>query len=134
MAIYYREKPLSMPPYAIELAMYTGMRVSELSTLKWSDINDICISINKSAKQNRLKNEFSVGKTKTKKSRAYPVDGQTNHLLARIKRVQEEHGILCEWIFTDGNGSYTYDTSNLAEKKKIIQERNAKFKNLAHTG
>ena len=111
-----------------------------------------------------------------------------------IKRVQEEHGILCEWIFTDGNGSYTharnitdcmtrlcrenklngggitklrkttssdlqakgtpksvvasmlghttevnekyytYDTSNLAEKKKIIQERNAKFKNLAHTG
>lgn len=105
-----------------------------------------------------------------------------------------EHGILCEWIFTDGNGSYTharnitdcmtrlcrenklngggitklrkttssdlqakgtpksvvasmlghttevnekyytYDTSNLAEKKKIIQERNAKFKNLAHTG
>ena len=183
-----------MPPYAIELAMYTGMRVSELSTLKWSDINDICISINKSAKHNRLKNEFSVGKTKTKKSRAYPVDGQINHLLARIKRVQEEHGILCEWIFTDGNGSYTharnitdcmtrlcrenklngggitklrkttssdlqakgtpksvvasmlghttevnekyytYDTSNLAEKKKIIQERNAKFKILAHTG
>ena len=97
-----------MPPYAIELAMYTGMRVSELSTLKWSDINDICISINKSAKHNRLKNEFSVGKTKTKKSRAYPVDGQINHLLARIKRVQEEHGILCEWIFTDGNGSYTH--------------------------
>ena len=188
------QNPLYMPPYAIELAMYTGMRVSELSTLKWSDINDICISINKSAKHNRLKNEFSVGKTKTKKSRAYPVDGQINHLLARIKRVQEEHGILCEWIFTDGNGSYTharnitdcmtrlcrenklngggitklrkttssdlqakgtpksvvasmlghttevnekyytYDTSNLAEKKKIIQERNAKFKNLAHTG
>ena len=56
---YYRENPLYMPPYAIELAMYTGMRVSELSTLKWSDINDICISINKSAKHNRLKNEFS---------------------------------------------------------------------------
>ena len=128
------------------------------------------------------------------KPRNHPVDGQINHLLARIKRVQEEHGIFCEWIFTDGNGSYTharnitdcmtrlcrenklngggitklrkttssdlqakgtpksvvasmlghttevnekyytYDTSNLAEKKKIIQERNAKFKNLAHTG
>ena len=61
---YYRENPLYMPPYAIELAMYTGMRVSELSTLKWSDINDICISINKSAKHNRLKNEFSVGRLK----------------------------------------------------------------------
>lgn len=191
---YYRETPLYMPPYAIELAIYTGMRVSELSTLKWSDVDDICISINKSAKHNRLKNEFSVGKTKTKKSRAYPIDKQITDLLARIRRMQEEHGILCEWIFTDGTGSYTharnitdcmtrlcreqkissggitklrkttssdlqtkgtpksmvasmlghttevnekyytYDTSNLEEKQKIIQARNAKFKNLAHTG
>lgn len=29
---------------------------------------------------------------------------------------------------------YTYDISNIEEKKKIIQARNAKFKNLAHTG
>ena len=186
-----------MPPYAIELAIYTGMRVSELSTLKWSDIDDTCISINKSAKHNRLKNEFFIGKTKTKKSRVYPVDEQITNLLKRIKHVQEEHGILCEWIFTDGNGSYThsrnitdcmtrlcreqnlnggginklrkttssdlqhtgapktvvasmlghtievievnekyytYDVSNLDEKKKVIQNRNAKFKELAHIG
>lgn len=191
---YYTENPLYMPPYAIELAIYTGMRVGELSTLKWSDIDDICISINKSAKHNRLKNEFFVGKTKTKKSRSYPVDKQITDLLTRIKRVHIEHGILCEWIFTDGNGGYTharnitdcmtrlcreqkingggitklrkttssdlqskgtpksmvasmlghttevnekyytYDTSNLNEKQKIIQKRNAKFKTLAHTG
>lgn len=85
---YYRENPLYMPPYAIELAIYTGMRVSELSTLKWSDVDDICISI--------------------KKSRAYPIDKQITDLLARIRRVQEEHGILCEWIFTDGTGSYPH--------------------------
>ena len=113
------------------------------------------------------------------------------HASSEYKKNME---FLCEWIFTDGNGSYTharnitdcmtrlcrenklngggitklrkttssdlqakgtpksvvasmlghttevnekyytYDTSNLAEKKKIIQERNAKFKNLAHTG
>ena len=105
---YYTENPLYMPPYAIELAIYTGMRVGELSTLKWSDIDDICISINKSAKHNRLKNEFFVGKTKTKKSRSYPVDKQITDLLTRIKRVHIEHGILCEWIFTDGNGGYTH--------------------------
>ncbi len=191
---YYRENPLYMPPYAIELAMYTGMRVSELSTLKWSDIDDICISINKSAKHNRLKNEFLIGKTKTKKSRAYPVDEQIKNLLARIRRVQEEYGILCEWIFTDGKGSYTharnitdcmtrlcrenklngggitklrkttssdlqakgtpksvvasmlghttevnqkyytYDTSNLDEKQKVVQNRNAKFKSFMQVG
>ena len=185
---YYEEHSLYMPPYAIELAMYTGMRVSELSTLRWSDIDDICININKSAKHNRLKNEYFIGKTKTKKSRVYPVDDQIKNLLARIKRVQEEYGILCEWIFTDGKGGYTharnitdcmtrlcrenklngggitklrktassdlqakgtpksivasmlghttevnqkyytYDTSNLDEKQKVVQNRNAKFK------
>lgn len=192
--VYYHENPVYMPPYAIELAIYTGMRVSELSTLKWSDINDICISINKSAKHNRLKNEFYIGKTKTKKSRVYPVDAQISELLKQIRKIQKEHGILCEWIFTDGNGGYTharnitdcmtrlcrehklngggitklrkttssdlqsagtpktvvasmlghtievnekyytYDTSNLAEKKEVIQNRNAKFKELVHMG
>lgn len=191
---YYKENPVYMPPYAIELAIYTGMRVSELSTLKWSDIDDTCISISKSAKHNRLKNEFFIGKTKTKKSRIYPVDEQITDLLNRIRQVQEEYGILCEWIFTDGNGSYTharnitdcmtrlcrehklngggitklrkttssdlqsagtpkmivasmlghttevnekyytYDTSNLDEKKQVVQNRNAKFKNLTRIG
>lgn len=191
---YYTSTPTYMPAYAIELAIYTGMRVSELSTLKWADITDSFININKSAKHNRLKNEFSVGKTKTKKSRVYPLDEQIIKLFSRIKHIQTEYGILCEWIFTDGNGGYTharnitdcmtrickenglssggitklrktassdlqangtpkpivasmlghttevnekyytYDTSNLDEKQKIIQKRNSKFKNLVHTG
>lgn len=191
---YYADIPTLMPPYAIELAIYTGMRVSELATLRWDDVSDDCISINKSAKHDRLNNEFYVGKTKTKKSRVYPVDEQIEELLNRIKMVQEENEILCEWIFTDGNGGYTharnisdcmkrickenklsgggitklrkttssdlqragtpksvvasmlghteevnekyytYDTSNLDEKKEIIRNRNAKIRSLKHTG
>ena len=190
---YYTNTPTYMPAYAIELAIYTGMRVGELAALKWTDLEDGVISINKSAKHNRLKNEFSVGKTKTKKSRVYPIDEQIMALFTKIHHMQVEHGILCEWIFTDGNGGYTharnitdcmtricrenglsgggitklrktasselqavgtpksvvasmlghteevnekyytYDTTNLNEKKKIIQIRNAKFKNLACT-
>lgn len=105
---YYTNTPTYMPAYAVELAVYTGMRVSELATLKWSDVADGVISINKSAKHNRLRNEFSVGKTKTKKSRVYPIDEQITELLTRIRNMQTEHGILCEWIFTDGNGGYTH--------------------------
>ena len=187
---YYINTPTYMPAYAIELAIYTGMRVSELATLKWSDLAEGVISINKSAKHNRLKNEFSIGKTKTKKSRVYPIDEQITELLTRIYSMQTKYGFLCEWIFTDGNGGYTharnitdcmtricrenglcgggitklrktassdlqavgtpkpvvasmlghtsevnekyytYDTSQLDEKKEIIQTRNAKFKNL----
>ena len=170
------------------------MRVSELATLKWSDVTDGVISINKSAKHNRLRNKFSVGETKTKKSRIYPIDEQITELLTRIRNMQIKYRILCEWIFTDGNGGYTharnitncmtricrenglcgggitklrkttssdlqssgtpksvvasmlghteevnekyytYDTSKLDEKKKIIQTRNAKFKNLTCAG
>lgn len=85
-----------MSAYAVELAIYTGMRVSELCTLKWNDITDNCISINKSAKFNRIRNEYSIGNTKTKKSRIYPIDEQITELLARIRRIQTEHQILCE--------------------------------------
>ena len=98
----------NMPAYAVELAVYTGMRVSELATLKWSDVTDGVISINKSAKHNRLRNKFSVGETKTKKSRIYPTDEQITELLTQIRNMQIKYRILCEWIFTDGNGGYTH--------------------------
>lgn len=191
---HYLSAPIYMPAYAVELAIYTGMRVSELCTLKWTDITDNYISINKSAKFNRMNKAYSVGSTKTKKARIYPIDTQITQLLERIKQVQEEHHILCEWIFTDGNNGYihagnitsymtrlcrecgldgggitrlrktassdlqtngtpkavvasmlghttevnekyyTYDTSNLEQKKEIIQNRNVKFKNSTHIG
>ena len=121
---YYKNNPTFFAPYAVELAIYTGMRVSELATLQWIDTNDDYISINKSAKHDRLNNEFSVGKTKTKKSRVYPVDKQISSLLQRIKKVQEEQGILCEWIFTDGNGSYTHSRNIGDCLKRICKENN----------
>lgn len=191
---HYSSAPTYMPAYAVELAIYTGMRVSELCTLKWTDIADNYISINKSAKFNRVHKEYSVGSTKTKKARVYPMDAQITTLFERIKQVQTEYKILCEWIFTDGNSGYvhagnitsymtrlcrecglsgggitklrktassdlqtsgtpkaivasmlghtteisekyyTYDTSNLDQKKKIIQNRNVKFKELTPAG
>lgn len=188
---YHKENPLNMSSYAIHLAVFTGMRTGELCTLKWSDIENGCISINKSCKYNSLTHEFSVGDTKTKKSRKYPLDNQTKSLFEQIKKVQMQHGILCEWIFTDGKGSYihthsvtdlmnklckrnnlngggvtklrkttssnlqsagvpktvvasmlghttdvnelyyTYDTSNLDEKKQVVESRNSKFQKMA---
>ena len=188
---YHKEHPLNMASYAIHLAVFTGMRTGELCTLKWSDIENGCISINKSCKYNSLTHEFSVGNTKTKKSRKYPLDDQIKSLFKRIKQIQIQNGILCEWIFTDGKGSYihthgitdlmnklckannlngggitklrkttssnlqsagvpktvvasmlghttdvnelyyTYDTSNLDEKQKVVQNRNAKLQRMA---
>lgn len=182
----YADRPLFMPRYAVELALLTGMRVGEIASLKWDDIRDGYIYIHTSIKHNRLNNEFHVGKTKTKKSREFPLCDEIIELLQKVYCVEKEHGVLCEYIFTDCEGGYikpqritdcikrltnylgihgggitalrktinsnlrkqgvpvtiassilghtpevnerhyTYDTSNLSEKQKIIKERNSK--------
>ena len=40
---YYKIKSTSLEilPYAVELALYTGMRVGELSGLMWNDIDEV---------------------------------------------------------------------------------------------
>lgn len=119
---HYGSAPTYMPAYAVELAIYTGMRVSELSTLKWTDISDGYISINKSAKFDRMNKEYYVGNTKTKKSRIYPIDAQITQLLERIRCVQEENHILCEWIFTDGNGGYVHAGNITSYMTRLCRE------------
>ena len=173
------------------MAMLTGMRVGEIAALKWDDIHEGYILIHNSIKHNRLKNEFYVDTTKTKKSRQFPMCDEIKDLLERIRNVQREYGCASEYVFTDGKGGYingqrisdcakrltnhlgihgggitalrktinsnlrqngvpvtmvasmlghtpevnekyyTYDTSNLAEKQKIIKDRNAKVTTLA---
>ena len=182
----YGDKPEFMPRYGVEMSLLTGMRVGEIASLKWEDIHDEYIYIHTSIKHNRLKNEFHVGTTKTKKSRQFPMCDEIEALLKRIKNVQEEYGCVSEFVFTDGRGGYingqrisdcmkrltnylgihgggitalrktinsnlrrngvpvtiaasmlghteevnnkyyTYDTSNLSEKQKIIKDRNSK--------
>ena len=186
----YGDRPDYMPRYAVEMSLLTGMRVGEIAALKWEDVHEDYILIHTSIKHNRLKNQFHVGDTKTKKSRQFPMCDEIEALLKRIHKVQEEYNCVCEFIFTNGNGSYingqrisdcmkrltnhlnihgggitalrktinsnlrkngvpvtitssilghtpevnekyyTYDTSNIAEKQKIIKERNAKLTTL----
>ncbi|BDF32892.1 hypothetical protein CE91St62_09580 [Lachnospiraceae bacterium] len=186
----YDDKPLYIPRYGVELAILTGMRVGEIASLKWTDINADCIRIHTSVKHNRLKNECYIDTTKTKRGREFPMCDEIVSLLKRIKSIQEEHGCLCDFIFTNCEGGYisgqlisdcmkrltkhlgihgggitalrktinsnlrhngvpvtivasmlghspevnekyyTYDTSSLTEKQKIIKDRNAKVTSL----
>lgn len=188
----YGDKAMFIPRYGVEMSMLTGMRVGEIAALRWEDIHDNYILIHTSIKHNRLKNEFYVDTTKTKKSRQFPMCDEIEDLLMRIRNVQEEYDCVSEFIFTDGNGGYingqrisdcsnrltsylgihgggitalrktinsnlrrngvpvtivasmlghspevnekyyTYDTSNLVEKQKIIKDRNSKVTTLAY--
>ena len=82
--------PYYMPDYAIELAILTGMRAGELSALRWSDIDDNNINIRYSEHRWQLdgvdqKAEYFVGRTKTKKSRCFPITADIQTVLDKIK-------------------------------------------------
>lgn len=82
------EYPLYMPDYAIELAMFTGMRVGEISALHWDDVDDDFIHIDYS--EHRLdyedkKSELIIGEPKNFKHRVVPITSDIRNLLNKIK-------------------------------------------------
>jgi len=101
----YERNPNYLPLYAIELAIYTGMRVGELCGLKWEDIIEDSFLIRRSIKYKPRKKEYYIGDVKNKRPRVFPVDESIKKLLERIKKVYEENGTLCEWVFAK-DGSY----------------------------
>ncbi len=103
-----------MAPYAILFAAFTGVRVGELSVLKWEDIRDDpftggrFILINRSESYNPVDNSYEIRDVKNHKDRIYPVTPQIQELLDTLKKVQEEHHLSCEWLFPDGNGGHIH--------------------------
>ena len=80
--------PSYMPNYAIELAMYTGMRVGELAALHWSDVDDSFIHINFS--EHRLDYtdktcEIVIGEPKNGKHRVVQMTDEIRRLFEKIK-------------------------------------------------
>ena len=68
----YKQKPDYIVPYAVELAMYTGMRVGEISALTWDSIKDNVIIINKEEIYDRIENKYYiVNYSKNKKKTKY---------------------------------------------------------------
>ena len=92
--------------YAVELSLYTGMRVGELSGLKWEDINyeEQSITICRSEKYNRKKNEFYISTTKNDKVRTFPLTSEIKDVLDRVKKEEIKRGFLTEFVFSDVDG------------------------------
>lgn len=109
--------PTNFTFYAVELAAKTGMRVGEIATLKWEDINyDMgYINICRSDKYKKMRNksgkvskkEWIVDETKTKMCRKFPIDESIKKSLERIKSVQEKYGMVSEWVFPHPDYGWT---------------------------
>lgn len=100
----YDRKPNYIPTYAVELATLTGMRVGELSALKWEDIHETYIFISKSEKYNRIEKKYYIDQTKNKEDRKFPVSEEIRNLLDRVKKAEIRSGYVCEWVFANQNG------------------------------
>ena len=101
-----KKYPDDVRPYAIELALYTGMRVGELSGLMWEDIDETrqCINIQHSEKYNPLKKTFFVSTPKNGKTRVFPLTAEIAALLKNVREVESKYGYLTEFVFSGPNG------------------------------
>lgn len=102
--VWQAEKPYYIALYAVELAFYTGMRVGEISALKWSNINDDYIRINMSEKYDREQKVFYISETKTGKERKFPMTDDIIGLLERVRAVESRNGWMGEFVFSNENG------------------------------
>lgn len=98
--------PKFMQPYATMLALYTGMRVGELTGLMWSDIDFKrgFITIQHSERKNRKTGEYTVSDTKNHLKRTFPLTGEIKDLLYSIAEVQKKCGVDSEFVFANENG------------------------------
>ena len=100
------EKPQYIPSYAVELAIYTGMRVGELAALKWGNIkyDKDYILIDSSEKYDRVEKKWNIESTKTGKERQFPLSDEITNLLNRVKKVELKEGYIGEYVFMNENG------------------------------
>lgn len=100
----FANKPWYIPTYAVVLASLTGMRVGELSALRWEDIDNDRIMIRNSEKYNRKTKEYFISSTKNDKIRGFPITTAIESLFKSIKKVEIKYGYYCEWVFANENG------------------------------
>lgn len=117
----HKEQPNYIPTYAVEFASLTGFRVSEIAALKWSDIQNGMIIVNKSEKYVRDKKEFSIGDTKNGKLRYMPLTDEIVGLLRKLRKVQEEYGYLNDFIFANEDGRIHAPTISDCARNKCKQ-------------
>lgn len=104
----YKEKPEYISPYAIELALLTGLRIGELSALRWRDISDV-ITIRNSEKSHRPEKGsifYTVEGTKTGKERQIPVTAAIYDLFNRVAEAEKKASYSkdSEFVFINESG------------------------------
>lgn len=88
---YQKRKPKYMPAYALELQIIAGLRRGEIPPIRWTDVTDTYLSINKeqilvraSDRNDKGYNKI-VDHTKTYVDRAFPMTNELRDFFRRLK-------------------------------------------------
>lgn len=95
--------------FAIEMALYTGMRVGELAALRWEDIifeEDIML-IRRAERFDRSTKTSNIILVKNGKERIFPLIDEIKTLLFKVRSYEVDRGWLGEYVFQDENGRLT---------------------------
>ncbi len=115
-----QKHPKYMPNYAIELAMCTGMRVGEISALRWTDIQDDGIHVDFS--EHRLDysdrpSELVIGEPKNGKHRVIPMSQPICDLLSKVRSLGSESDEGFVFVRPDGRRYTGHDISCAASRR-----------------
>lgn len=97
------ERPTSLSPYGVRLALLTGMRSGEICGLRWSHISDYDFLICESEKYNQKTKEYYISDTKTEKDRTIPITEDLSSFLADMKKLQEKYGMTEDFVISVGD-------------------------------
>lgn len=93
----YRKQPRYITPYAVEFASYTGMRVGEVAGLKWSDIREGRIRVQRFERFNEIRKTYEIVEhTKNRLIREVPVTAEMSDVLGRVKEAEMKYGFISE--------------------------------------
>lgn len=93
----------------------TGLRIGECCGLKWSDIKDNRLYIQRQADNDGVRNWTKTGGSK----RDIPLTTRAQDILHEVAAFNEEHGYNRDWIFQSNNADYDFRLSYNAADRKL---------------
>lgn len=125
LKLLINHQPVYCAIFAVLLVTYTGVRAGEVVALKWSDIENGFLYVQRAEQKYRKRDsdgnlikgiEYRIGHVKTKNSiRKIPLNSKAIELLNLLKQWQENNHIDSEWLFI--NPSDERISTNSVEKK-----------------
>ena len=107
--IDHEEHPEYMAPYALELAMLTGMRAGEIAGLRWERVmeDEGYIYVTERASVDQMTGERRQKPPKNLKSRRIPLTFEMKEIFERVREVAKENGFYGDYVFQNENGPLT---------------------------